>query len=49
MGKFILVLYREIKKYGIFGVKLFSGDVSIVGAIVLKDVSGNEFSFIDGN
>ncbi|XP_028414104.1 stimulated by retinoic acid gene 6 protein-like isoform X3 [Dendronephthya gigantea] len=27
IGKFILVLYREIKEYGIFGVQLFSRDV----------------------
>ena len=29
MGKFILVLYKEIKEYGIFGMQLFShNDVS---------------------
>ena len=48
MSEFVLVLYRGIKKYGIFGARLFSGDVSIVGEIVLKDVIGSEFSLIDG-
>ena len=27
LGKFILVLYKEIKEYGIFGMQLFSHNV----------------------
>ena len=38
MGKFILVLYREIKEYGIFGGRLFTRNVSIVREIVLRPV-----------
>ena len=30
MGKFVVVLYNEIKDYGIFGVQLFSHNVSNV-------------------